>query len=96
VFQIVIPVARIVITNRKDESHHNGLSDFEIKIGNSLENEGRNNTECGDRHSVPHAESKEISCSPPLTGRYLLIQSFYFKELVIIEVEVFAAGFPVE
>jgi hypothetical protein len=94
VFQIEIPVTRVVITSRKD--YFSGLSDFEIKIGNSLENEGRNNTKCGDRHSVPYAEAKEISCSPPLTGRYLVIQSFYSKELVIIEVEVFAAGFQVE
>ncbi|CAB4041847.1 Hypothetical predicted protein, partial [Paramuricea clavata] len=57
-FQIVIPVARVVITSRKD--HSSGLSDFEIKIGNSLENEGRNNTKCGDRHSVPRAEVKKF------------------------------------
>ena len=94
VFQIEILVARVVITSRND--HSSGLSDFEIKIGNSLENEGRNNTKCGDRHSVPYAAAKEVSCSPPLTGRYLVIQSFYSKELVIIEVEVFAAGFQVE
>jgi hypothetical protein len=61
-----------------------------------LENEGRNNTKCGDRHSVPHAEAKEISCSPPLPGRYLVIQSFQSERLVIIEVEVFAAGLQVE
>jgi hypothetical protein len=34
-------VARVVITNRKDYLEHNGLADFEIKIGNSLENEGQ-------------------------------------------------------
>ena len=95
-FQIVIPVARVVITNRKVYAEGNGLLDFEIKIGNSLENEGRNNTKCGDRHSVPHAETKEISCSPPLTGRYLVIQSFSSNLLVIIEVEVFAAALQEE
>jgi hypothetical protein len=62
-----------------------------------LEKEGRNNPKCGNRHSVPYGESKEISCSPPLTGRYLFIQSFSDSEvLVIIEVEVFAAGLQVE
>jgi hypothetical protein len=70
--------------------------DFEIKIGNSLENEGRHNTKCGDRHSVLLAETKEISCSPPLAGRYLVIQSFSSELLNIIEVEVFAAGLQVE
>ncbi|CAB4002761.1 Hypothetical predicted protein [Paramuricea clavata] len=80
--------------NIKDKA--NSLSDFEIKIGNSLENEGRNNTKCGDRHSVPHGESKEISCSPPLIGRYLVIQSLSSLRLNIIEVEVFAAGLQVE
>ena len=84
-------MARVVITNRKDYLEHNGLADFEIKIGNSLENEGQNNIKCGDRHSVAIAESKEISCTPPLTGRYLVIQSFHSQTLVIIEVEVFAA-----
>jgi hypothetical protein len=96
VFQIVIPVARVVITNRKDYPDANGLLDFEIKIGNSLDNEGQNNSKCGDRHSVSHAETKEISCSPPLTGRYLVIQSFQSELLVIIEVEVFAARLQVE
>jgi hypothetical protein len=85
-------VARVVVTNRKDYPEHNGLADFEIKIGNSLENEGRNNPKCGGQHSVPPAETKEISCLPPLTGRYLLIQSFHSQLLLIIEVEVLAAG----
>jgi hypothetical protein len=70
--------------------------DFEIKIGNSLENEGQNNSKCGDRHSVPLGKTKEISCSPLLTGRYLVIQSFHSIRLVIIEVEVFAAGLQEE
>ena len=85
-------MSRVVITNRKDFPENNGLADFEIKIGNSLENEGRNNPKCGDQHSVPPAETKEISCLPPLTGRYLVIQSFHSQLLNVIEVEVFAAG----
>ncbi|CAB4002851.1 partial [Paramuricea clavata] len=91
-FQILIPVARVVFTNRKDYPGHNGLANFEIKIGNSLENEGRNNPKCGGQHSVPHAETKEISCLPPLIGRYLVVQSFHSQLLLIIEIEVFAAG----
>ncbi|XP_028398644.1 uncharacterized protein LOC114522210 [Dendronephthya gigantea] len=87
--QMKIPVGRVGIANRKDWT--NGLKNFEIKIGDSLENEGRNNPKCGDRHTVPHKEYKIISCSPPLSGRYVVIQGFDSSNLVIIEVEVFAA-----
>ena len=86
---MTIPVAGVGITNRKD--WRSGLENFEIKIGNSLENEGRNNPKCGDRHSVPHKESKIISCSPPLSGRYVVLQGFDSHPLVVMEVEIFAA-----
>jgi hypothetical protein len=74
-----------------------GLRDFEIKIGNSLENEGRNNPKCGERQSVPFAGAKIFSCLPSLTGRYVVIQSFQNSHpLVIMEVEIFAARLEVK
>ena len=62
---------------------------FELKIGNSLVNEGRNNPKCGDLHTVPHTEMKTIFCSPAMRGRYVLIQRHDL--LAIIKVEFFAA-----
>jgi hypothetical protein len=95
IFQVVIPVARIRITNRKD--YANGLKSFEIKVGNSLEDEGRANPNCGGRHFVPYKEFKVFTCSPPITGRYVVIQDFDPNlPLVIIEVEVFAAALEVQ
>ena len=91
-FQIEIPVAQVAITNRKDKD--NCLVSFELKIGNSLVNEGRDNPKCGDLHTVPHKEMKTISCSPAMRGRYVLIQRH--SSLVIIEVEVFAAEVKAE
>jgi hypothetical protein len=93
-FQVIIPVARVGITNRKD--YLSGLKSFEIKVGNSLEDEGRANPNCGGRHSVPHKEFKVITCSPPITGRYVVIQGFDSHTLVLIEVEVFAAALEVQ
>jgi hypothetical protein len=91
---MVIPVAQVAITNRKDS--YNGLVDFEIKIGDSLVNEGRDNVKCGGRHAILHGETEIISCSPPLPGRYVVIQSFFVGGLVMTEVEVFAANVVVE
>ena len=91
---MVIPVAQVAITSRKD--NYNGLLDFEIKIGDSLVNEGRDNAKCGGRLAILHRETEIISCSPPLPGRYVVIQSFSTNPLVMTEVEVFAANVVVE
>jgi hypothetical protein len=89
-FQVIIPVARVGVTNRKDWL--SGLKDFEIKIGDSLDNEGLGNQKCGERHAVPLQQAKVITCSPPLTGRYVVLQSYQTShKMIIIEVEVFAA-----
>lgn len=84
-----IPVARVAITNRADCCGYR-LSDFELKIGDSLVDEGLGNPKCGDRHAVPgDGNTETITCSPPLYGRYLLIHSFYKNALDICEVEVY-------
>ncbi len=48
------------------------LKDFEIRIGDSLENEGNDNKKCGDKHSVRPGEIKTVSCNE--TGRYINIR----------------------
>lgn len=87
-FQEEIPVARIVITNRGDCCGYR-LSDFEIKIGNDLVDEGKVNPKCGDRHAIGQGLTKTITCLPPLTGQYLVVQSFYNGALTICELEVY-------
>lgn len=48
------------------------LKDFEIRIGNSTENEGNDNEKCGDKHSVRPGDIKTISCN--ITGQYINIR----------------------
>ena len=48
------------------------LKDFEVRIGDNIENHGNENEKCGDRHSVMPQEIKTISCN--LTGRYINIK----------------------
>ena len=48
------------------------LKDFEIRIGDSLENKGNGNKKCGDKHSVRPGEIKTITCN--LTGKYINIR----------------------
>ena len=48
------------------------LKDFEISIGDSLDDNGNINRKCGDKHSVRPGEIKTISCD--LTGQYINIQ----------------------
>lgn len=48
------------------------LKDFEVRIGDSLENKGNENKKCGDKYSVRPGEIKTISCN--LTGKYINIR----------------------
>ena len=48
------------------------LKDFEIRIGNSTENEGNDNDRCGDKHSVRPGDIKTIRCN--ITGQYINIR----------------------
>ena len=66
------------------------LGDFAIKIGNSLEDHGRSNPRCGETNlAVPEGQTKTFSCSPPIHGQYLVIQSFLNK-LTMCELQVYA------
>ena len=65
-----IPVVRVTITNRQD-AFWGRLGNFEIRIGNSLVDEGMVNPKCGEQHSIGRGLTETITCSPPLSGRYL-------------------------
>ena len=67
------------------------LSNFAIKIGNSLENDGLSNPKCtGDNLSVPAGATKTFLCKPLKLGQYLLVQSYVDDILTLCEVEVYA------
>ena len=83
-----IPVVRVTITNRQD-AFWTRLDNFEIRIGNSLVDEGMVNPKCGEQHSIGRGLTETITCSPPLSGRYLLVDSLQNTNLQICELEVY-------
>ena len=83
-------VKEIYISNRAKEAG-NQLKDFEIRIGNSLEEKGNLNPKCGDKHSVEPGEIKTIVCNN--TGRYLnILLPGQNKALTLCEVAVYGMG----
>ena len=48
------------------------LKDFEVRIGDSIENQGNENEKCGDKYTVKPKEIKTITCN--LTGRFINIR----------------------
>ncbi|XP_028400307.1 uncharacterized protein LOC114523545 [Dendronephthya gigantea] len=88
-FGETIPVARVAITNRGD-CCWDRMRDFEIKVGDSLINNGLVNPKCGDRHSIGIGTTS-ITCTPIMHGRYLTIQSQISEDLNFCEVEVYCS-----
>ncbi|XP_067256474.1 uncharacterized protein [Chanodichthys erythropterus] len=84
----VYRVREVVVTNRNDccEEEINGA---EIRIGNSLENNGNNNPICAVIPAIPAGESYSYSCDGK-KGRYVnLIIPGHMKTLTLCEVEVY-------
>ena len=80
----------IYISNRAGETGRQ-LKDFEIRIGNSLEQKGNINKKCGDKHSVEPGEIKTIVCNN--TGRYVnIFLPGKNKTLSLCEVAIFGMG----
>ncbi|XP_058958507.2 uncharacterized protein [Pocillopora verrucosa] len=52
----------------------NGLADFEIRIGNSLDNEGNSNQKCGGPYTMTSSQEKSFDCTPGVRGRYVNIR----------------------
>ncbi|XP_073692875.1 uncharacterized protein [Garra rufa] len=87
----VYRVSEVVITNRKDCCPEL-INGAEIRIGNSLENNGSNNPICAIIPAIPAGESYRYSCGG-MDGRYVnLIIPGDMKILTLCEVEVYGEG----
>ncbi|XP_059377200.1 fucolectin-like [Carassius carassius] len=87
----VYRVSEVVITNRND-SYAEQINGAEIRIGNSLENNGSNNPICAVIPAIPAGESYSYSCSG-MEGRYVnLIIPGDMKTLTLCEVKVYGEG----
>ncbi|KAK2913234.1 hypothetical protein Q8A67_001633 [Cirrhinus molitorella] len=87
----VYRISRVVITNRNDccVEQMNGA---EIRIGNSLENNGNDNPLCAVIPAIPGGDSYSYSCGG-MDGRYLnLFIPGSKKTITLCEVEVFGEG----
>ena len=61
--------------------------------GNSLVNNGNNNTICGDQLPIYTGQTKTFVCKQPIKGRYVNIHlPGYRRTLTLCEVEVIAKG----
>ncbi|XP_073715841.1 fucolectin-4-like [Misgurnus anguillicaudatus] len=81
-------ISTVVITNRPDCCGER-LDGAEIRIGNSLENNGNNNPRCGVLYGVAMAQSISVSCGD-MNGRYVnVIIPGHFKILTLCDVQVY-------
>uniref|UniRef100_A0A8C1AD48 Fucolectin tachylectin-4 pentraxin-1 domain-containing protein n=1 Tax=Cyprinus carpio carpio TaxID=630221 RepID=A0A8C1AD48_CYPCA len=84
-------VSKVVVTNRKDCCAEQ-INGTEIRIGNSLENNGTNNSICAVIPAIPAGESYSYSCDG-MEGRYVnLIIPGDMKTLTLCEVKVYGEG----
>ncbi|XP_067282029.1 fucolectin-4-like [Pseudorasbora parva] len=85
----VSEVTRVSITNRGD-AFAKRINGAQIRIGNSLENNGNSNELAATVESIPHGETKTFKFRP-IKGRYVNIVIPGRSEfLTLCEVEVFA------
>eukprot|EP00795_Rhopilema_esculentum_P015081 gene15081-6248_t len=78
-------VHSVKVTNRGD-CCGDRLSDFNIVVGNSIEDNGGSNIACAVNQSVPLGGTKLFPCRPRLHGRYLYIQQNKAEYLTLCEV----------
>ncbi|KAG1937941.1 fucolectin-like [Pimephales promelas] len=84
-------VSKVVITNRRDCCAER-INGAEIRIGNSLENNGSNNPICAVIPAIPAGESYNYLCGG-MDGRYVnLIVPGDMKTLSLCELEVYGEG----
>ncbi|KAL0189949.1 hypothetical protein M9458_017048, partial [Cirrhinus mrigala] len=87
----VYKISKVVITNRNDCCAEQ-INGAEIRIGNSLENNGNDNPICAVIPAIPAGESYNYSCGG-MEGRYVnLIIPGDMKILTLCEVEVYGQG----
>ncbi|XP_052458930.1 fucolectin-5-like [Carassius gibelio] len=84
-------IYKVTVTNRAD-GYLETTAGVEIRIGNSLENNGNNNPRCGVTSLAPAGSSVSFSCGG-MEGRYV---NMYIpgiqKSLALCEVEVYGTG----
>ncbi|KAL1272095.1 hypothetical protein QQF64_031111 [Cirrhinus molitorella] len=84
-------INRVVVTNRNDCCAER-INGAEIRVGNSLENNGSNNPICAVIPAIPAGESYSYSCGG-MEGRYInLIIPGDMKMLTLCEVKVYGEG----
>ncbi|XP_059356893.1 fucolectin-5-like [Carassius carassius] len=80
-------ISSVTVTNRGD-CCLDQTTGVEIRIGNSLENNGNNNPRCGVTSSVPVGSSVSFSCGG-MEGRYVNMYIPNIQHLTLCEVEVY-------
>ena len=65
------------------------LSNFNIRIGESAEEEGKRNPLCVSNAAVTQGETKTFKCAAKPAGRYLYIKTNLNVYLMLCEVKVF-------
>ncbi|XP_051991951.1 uncharacterized protein LOC127650530 [Xyrauchen texanus] len=84
-------IKSVALTSRGDCCWED-LTGVEIRIGNSLENNGKENLICATVSNITAGETKSFGCSSLIEGRYVTIVLPREGILSLCEVEVF--GFP--
>ncbi|KAI4887216.1 hypothetical protein NFI96_030174, partial [Prochilodus magdalenae] len=90
---VVYQISSIVITNRGD-CCQDRIIGAEVRIGNSLDNNGNNNSRCAVISEVPATTTFTVPCN--MYGRYVsLVIPGTEKFLTLCEVEVYGVPAPV-
>ncbi|XP_034554314.1 fucolectin-1-like [Notolabrus celidotus] len=84
-------VFSVKITNRRDSTYAQRLDGAELRIGDSIENNGNNNPRCAVIKSIPPFTTAKFNCNG-MEGRYVNIVIPGRKEyLTLCEVEVYGS-----
>ncbi|KAJ8405085.1 hypothetical protein AAFF_G00330060 [Aldrovandia affinis] len=80
-------ISSVTITNRGDccADRMNGVR---IHIGNSLENDGKDNPQCSVVDAIGPGQTKTFHCKQEMFGRYVVLYHVREEYLTICEVEV--------
>ncbi|XP_026117571.1 fucolectin-1-like [Carassius auratus] len=85
-------ISNVIVTNRADSCCPDQTAGVEIRIGNSLENNGNNNPRCAVTSLVPAGSSVSFSCGG-MEGRYVNMYIPNIQEyLTLCEVEVYGTA----
>uniref|UniRef100_A0A8B9JSC1 Si:ch73-359m17.2 n=1 Tax=Astyanax mexicanus TaxID=7994 RepID=A0A8B9JSC1_ASTMX len=83
-------ISAVALTNRGD-CCSDGLDGAEIRIGNSIENEGKDNPICDTVSSIPAGQTVYYNCSSLLEGSYVTVVLPREGTLSLCEVEIIPA-----